>query len=76
MGLGHPLRPAQATAAGLRKAVADVAADEQVRRRIDDIRQEMHRSGGADRAPARSSNTSPASAPDGRRRLSRPSKSG
>jgi dTDP-L-oleandrosyltransferase len=50
LGLGHPLRVEQVTAAALSKAVSDVAADEQVRRRIDDIRQEIHRSGGAARA--------------------------
>lgn len=50
MGLGHPLRAEQITAAALRKAVSEVAADEEVRRRVDDIRQEIHSSGGAARA--------------------------
>jgi dTDP-L-oleandrosyltransferase len=50
MGLGHPLAIEQITTAGLPKAVADVVADDEVRRRVADIRQEILRSGGATRA--------------------------
>ena len=50
MGLGHALRAEQVTAAAVREGVSDLAADEEVRRRIDDIRQEIHNSGGAARA--------------------------
>lgn len=50
LGLAHRLSPDQITTAGLRKAVSDVAADEDLRHRIDEVRQEIHRSGGAARA--------------------------
>jgi hypothetical protein len=50
MGLGHALRAEQVIAAAVREGVSDLAADEEVRRRIDDIRQEIHNSGGAARA--------------------------
>ncbi|MBF6329805.1 glycosyl transferase [Nocardia transvalensis] len=49
MGLGRALA-ADIGAEELRKAVSDIAADEEVRRRIEDIRREIHGSGGAARA--------------------------
>ncbi|BCB88506.1 macrolide family glycosyltransferase [Phytohabitans suffuscus] len=50
LGLGHPLRIEQITAEALREAVSDLTADEEVRRRVDRMRQEILDSGGAARA--------------------------
>ena len=50
MGLGHALHIEQFTPEALRKAVTDVAADEDVAQRIADIRDEILRAGGAPRA--------------------------
>jgi MGT family glycosyltransferase len=47
--LGHRLSAEDLTAAGLRAAVTKLAADEEVSRRIEDIRRELRHSGGADR---------------------------